>query len=328
MKRIHLDRIESKYQTKTYQELYEKVMLLIEQGKIKPVKAAGKNGKKPALYKEYWLLLEQEDNSVYLEELYYLYLPMIKTDYYLHHLEEYKTDRKWLICLNQYLKTRKEELEFSQSINERSFAIWKREKFLKEEQGKKILKRCGLSLKELNLYQTTEPMSYFAASRETPQNLLIVENKDTFYSMRKHLLDQRGEILGCAVSTLIYGADKGILRSFMNFALCAEHYMTDGQNGIFYLGDLDYEGIGIYEKLTLSFGENRRILPFLQGYEKMLQKAEEIDIEELPSMKEGQNKQIGNTFLQYFDADQVKQMQIILKAGKYIPQEILSGKDF
>ena len=60
----------------------------------------------------------------------------------------------------------------------------------------------------------------------------------------------------------------------------------------------------------------------------MLQKAEEIDIEELPSMKEGQNKQIGNTFLQYFDADQVKQMQIILKAGKYIPQEILSGKDF
>lgn len=328
MKRIHLDRIESQYQTKTYQELYQKVVWLIEQEQIKPIKAAGKNGKKPALYKEYWLLPKQEDNSAYIEELYYLYLPMIKTDYYLNHLEEYKTDRKWLIYLNQYLKTRKEELEFPQSINERSFAIWRREKFLKEEQGKKILKRCGLSLKELNLYQTTEPMSYFTASREIPQNLLIIENKDTFYSIRKHLLDHRGEILGCTVSTLIYGAGKGILRSFMDFALCAEPYMTDEQNGIFYLGDLDYEGIGIYEKLTLSFGENRRIFPFLQGYEKMLQKAKEIGTAELPSMKEGQNKQIGNTFLSYFDSGQVKQMQMILEAGKYIPQEILSGKDF
>ena len=33
---------------------------------LKPVKASGKNGKKPALYNEYWIIEEPEDNSIHL----------------------------------------------------------------------------------------------------------------------------------------------------------------------------------------------------------------------------------------------------------------------
>lgn len=341
MKRIPLEKIESKYKVSSYQELHKKVLELIQEEKIKPVKASGTNGKKPALYKEYWVLEKTKDNSSFEEELSYLYVPSIATDYYLKNLEQYQKDRPWVILLNQYLKANREELKIPQSINERSFAIWKREKFLKEEQGRKILKRCGISMEMLNLYETTEPLSYYVHTRKTPQNLLIVENKDTFYSMRKHLLSEEGRedgkqpsltekksIFGMPVGTLIYGAGKGILRSFEDFNLCAEPYMRAKENVIYYFGDLDYEGIGIYEKLAVLFEKHCTIRPFWEAYVKMLEKAEENGMENMPAMKARQNQNIGERFWSFFGKREIDKMQRLLKSGKYIPQEIFSIKDF
>lgn len=327
MKRILLEQIEAKYKTESYQVLYQKILELMEKDKIKPLKASGTNGKKPALYKEYWILEKKEDNSVLLEELSYLYVPVISTDYYLNHLEEYKKDRKWLLLLNQYLKTRREELEIPQSVNERSFAVWNREKFLKEEQGKKIIKRCKISMEMLNIYETTQPLAYYVHTRKTPQNMLIVENKDTFYSMRRHLLSGESQILGVPIGTLIFGAGKGIFRSFEDFNLCAEPYMRDEKNTIYYFGDLDYEGIGIYERFALLFKEHCRILPFCEGYRKMSEKAKKIGKENLPTMKEGQNRNIQTLFWNYFEKEEQNEMQELLQEGYYIPQEILTIKD-
>ena len=219
MKRICLQDIELQYRIQNYKDLYNKVMSLIEKEEIKPVKASGKNGKKPALYNEYWMIEKEEDNSEYIEELSYLFAPMISTHYYLNHIRQYREDRTWLLLLNQYLKTNRNALQIPKSMNERSFEIWHREKFLKEEQGKKILKRCGISLEDLNLYETTEPLAYYVHTRETPQNMLILENKDTFYSMRRQLLSGKSEILGLTIGTVIYGAGKGIIRSFQDFSL-------------------------------------------------------------------------------------------------------------
>ena len=88
-------------------------------------------------------------------------------------------------------------------------------------------------------------MPCYTHTREVPQNLLLLENKDTFYSMRRHLLEGKDTILGMKIGTLIYGAGKGILKSFQDFSICAEPYMQNRQNQIYYFGDLDYEGIGI-----------------------------------------------------------------------------------
>lgn len=328
MKRISLEKIESQYEITSYQELCKKVLELLENEEIKPLKASGTNGKKPALYKEYWIIEKTRDNSLLIEELSYLYVPSISTDYYLKHLEQYQEDRPWVLLLNQYLKTNREDLKTPQSMNERSFAIWKREKFLKEEQGKKILKRCGISMQMLNLYETTEPLSYYVHTREVPQNMLIVENKDTFYSMRKHLLSGENQIFGISVGTLIYGAGKGILRSFEDFNLCAEPYMREKRNTIYYFGDLDYEGIGIYEKLAVLFENHCTIRPFCEAYLKMYEKVEEVGIENLPFMKTGQNQNIGKLFWIFFNKQDVKKMQQIFQNGKYIPQESLAVNDF
>ena len=68
--------------------------------------------------------------------------------------------------------------------------------------------------------------------------------------MRNYLLNGHTEIFGAEIGTLIYGAGKGIIRSFQDFDLCAEPYMKHPKNTIYYFGDLDYEGIGIYKLLS------------------------------------------------------------------------------
>ena len=69
--------------------------------------------------------------------------------------------------------------------------------------------------------------------------------------MRNYLLNGHTEI---------FGAGKGIIRSFQDFDLCAEPYMKHPKNTIYYFGDLDYEGIGIYENRWMTFFIPDRIL--------------------------------------------------------------------
>ena len=324
MKKIKLDDLAAKYRLSEYRELYAKVIALIENRKIKPVKASGINGKSPALYREYWLIEEKQDVSQYRNELNYEIAPAISTDYYQAHIDQYVQDRQWVLLLNDYV--RKHQFMTQMSENERSFDIWHREKFLKQEQGKKILKRCGLETDFLNFYRTTEPIAYYSVTRQTPQNLLIIENKDTFYSMRRHLIAGNDRICGERIGTLIYGAGKGIIAAFSDFDISGEPYMTAPDNKIFYFGDLDYEGIGIYENFAAAYGSQYDIKLFRIAYEKMLEKANRIG--NLPVTKEGQNRRIDNLFLSQFSQPQQSVIQEILEHDRYIPQEILNINDF
>ena len=178
----------------------------------------------------------------------------------------------------------------------------------------------------LNVYETAEPLAYYSHTRQTPQNLLILENKDPFYSMRQHLMEGREQILGEHIGTLIYGAGKRILRSFNDFEFCVESYMRNPENTIYYFGDLDYEGIGIYENLAGMFQDRWEIIPFIPAYQKMLSKAPAAA--ELPDTSEGQNRNISDCFFSYFPKQQTEQIREILTRGKYIPQEILNISDF
>ena len=326
MRSISLEELLRSHREETYSAQYQYIMGLLEQGKIKPVKASRKNGKSPALYLSYWLLEEKPDYSAWEEELHYRLHPKIGVDYYLAHPEQYGRDRNDVLALDRYLRESSALLDYPESVNERSFEIWNREKFLTKGPGKTILKRCGLEPEALCFYETEEPLAYYTRTRETPQELLILENKDTFFSMRKHLLEGSAQIFGRTVGTLIYGAGKRILRSFRDFSLCAEPYMADGENTISYFGDLDYEGVGIYEQLSESFRERFSIIPFVPAYEAMLQKAARVA--DLPATSEGQNRHISGEFFSYFSLAQTRQMRKILEAGQYIPQEIVNLSDF
>lgn len=309
-----------------YGEQYAYIIKLVDEGKIKPVRTAGKNGKKPALYLEYWLLEEAKDYLELKQELLYKLAPQIDITYYMHNLAAYAKERQDVLQLSSFLQNSETLLTMEASYNERSFQIWGREKFLLKGEGKRILKRCGLSLEYLHCYSTCEPFAYFALTRQTPQKILIIENKDTFFSMRRHLLAGNELLFGEQISTLIYGAGKRVISCFQEFAVSAEPYMLDAANELLYFGDLDYEGLGIYETLAEGFAEQGSIKPFIPAYLAMLQKSK--GYHKLPTTKEEQNRNLQGSFFNYFSAEVRKEMQNILRQDLYIPQEILTLLDF
>ena len=252
-------------------------------------------------------------------------MPRLSVDYYLRHLAVYEKERAAVRALHDFLQLHAAKLGQEISCNERSFQIWGEEKFLLQGAGRSVLKHCGFELVQLNCYRTAEPFSYYAQHRETPQKILIVENKDTFFSMRRHLLAGASSLLGEAVGSLIYGAGKRVVSSFREFSVSAEPYMKEEANELLYFGDLDYEGIGIYENLAEALAAPWTVRPFLAAYRAMLEKATGIA---LPQTKEKQNRHITGGFFAHFAAADILAMQQILEAGRYIPQEILHLEDF
>lgn len=324
-KKITLDEISSIYKIEDYQALVAFIIEKIEAGLIKPIRNSGTNGKTPTLYNGYRIITEQLDYSQYKEELMYSLHSFFNIDYYLKNLDKYIEDRQYILLLSNFISNHRDFLEEPVSLNERSFEIWAREKYLQRESGLRLLKNLGISLDSLNVYETTEPLSYYSHHKNNPQNVLILENKDTFYSMRRHLLKGNTTILGLEIGTLIYGKGKGISKSFKDFTYCVEPYLSHKSNQIIYFGDLDYEGIIIYEHLAQVFMDKISIKPFKEAYICMLKKANK---KSLPETKDGQNKNIGINFLENFEEHDKSLILEILSSNKYIPQEILSTRDF
>ncbi|MBQ3666171.1 MAG: hypothetical protein II919_08720 [Lachnospiraceae bacterium] len=187
----------------SYSDEVNYIKNLIATKRLQPIKNSVTNGKKPALPMKYWWIEEDEDYSELMEEIKYRLSPDIQIEFYLKKPEVYKKEREFVLMLSEYLTHHKDRLDILISMNERSYDIWKREKFLSKEQGKTILSHCGIDWEYLNYYETSEPLAYYSATKSTPQNILVVENLDTFYSMRKHLIGGNKSILGVTFGTII-----------------------------------------------------------------------------------------------------------------------------
>ncbi|MFA9465639.1 MAG: Wadjet anti-phage system protein JetD domain-containing protein [Velocimicrobium sp.] len=322
--KITVEELQKFYHIEEYPQLVERINLLIDNGLIEPIKSSKLNGKKPGLYRAYRVLQDKSVFEPWRKEIQFL-APEVNSSFYLGHLDQYENDRNYIQKLNQYFIKSKEKLDNEVSINERSFEIFGREKFLLKEGGIRILHNLGLEIADLNCYKTSQPLAYYSHRKNTGQIMLIIENKDTFFSMRKYLLEGNERIFDTLIGTLIYGGGKGIYRSLSDFDVCVEPYMRSVENHILYFGDLDYEGILIYEQVEKEMKEKYFFAPFTKAYEKMVVKGEKL---ELPYSKEMQNKNGGNTFFDYFEPDLIKRMKCILEEGRYLPQEILQMSEF
>ncbi|MGL5414251.1 MAG: Wadjet anti-phage system protein JetD domain-containing protein [Clostridium sp.] len=323
-KTVLLDDLEKKFIKDSYEEFYNLINKFVNEEKLVPVKSSGGNGKKPTLYKKYRVVVQEESYEEFLDELNFKLSTRFNLDYYRKNLNKYKEHREYILRLSQFFKTNFELLNVEISMNERSFQIFKREKFIQKELGKTILKNLCIDLKTLNYYETSEPIAYFSVHKNERQNILLIENKDTYYTLRRHLLNGYTEVLGVKIDTVMYGAGKSVNKAFKDFNISVEKYLTSKENKILYFGDLDYEGILIYESFYNLYSEKYLIEPFIEGYEKMLLKGRDID---LPLSKEGQNKNIKDLFLERFSVDCRKEIEELLSSGTYIPQEILNITD-
>lgn len=142
-KRITLDELYKLYNHDDYAGFVSLIRNYENTGRLKPVKSSGTNGKKPALQLAYHVIEKSKENCFaekYITELKYQLHPSLKSDYYLRNLDKYETDRELILELNHFWRTQLDELQYSLSMNERSFQIWGREKLLKEGKVNHILK--------------------------------------------------------------------------------------------------------------------------------------------------------------------------------------------
>lgn len=308
-----------------YNLLVKDIEVLIKEGFLKSV-GTKKNGRKPSLYEKYKIILEKEDFSKYITEIDYTLNPIFKKNYYRKNIKNYIEHRPYILKLNKYLNECKYLLDTKISVNERSFEIFKEEKFMKKSMFYTMIKNLGLNEEFFNYYITNEPIAYYTANKNTPQNILIVENRDTFYTIRKYMKEVSTNIMGLNISTVIYGAGKSKIPSLKEFKYYTEDYISNEDNTFYYFGDIDYEGIVIFDSYSSKNAQNMVLNPFTTAYEYIVDKMID-DIDLLPQTKDNQNTNIKEVFFETFDELYKERILNVLEQRKYIPQEALNYGD-
>lgn len=319
---IELNQLEELLNINDYKELHATITDLVDQGKLKPVNASGKNGKNPPLYTKYRIAREKKDTEDIRKEIISEFPPLFSIDYYLNSPEKYLKHRDHLLKLCHYFKHKKKSLNLRMSINERSFDIFGDEKLLRNDSDiSSILSNIKVPMSILNIYNTPEPFFYYSKTRKSPQSILIIENKDTWYTFRQLMREGQQKFLGKEFHTVIYGEGKKVISSLFDIDEGEDEHLKGAGNRFYYFGDLDYEGILIYEELSKRNTEYRNIKVFEEAYIKMIQLSHERDLQK---MKKGQNGKYVQEFLNRFDRETSREIKEILDKGLYIPQEILS----
>ena len=307
-----------------YPSFAEKIEILIQLGMIDPVKASGLNGKQPPLYEKYRIVKQKDTlDQVTRQKLLTGYDPQIKTAYYSTHGKDYQEDEPYLAKLDSFLKQHQNFASWSLiTANERSFQVFHNEKWLLSRHGHLFCQRTGLSLAALRCYQTSEPFFYYPVSIPRGTNkikVLIVENKDTFFSL-KGLFQQGIHTWGGHIfSLLIYGEGRKIQKSFRFYEELGEY--QNYQADFYYFGDLDPEGIRIWYDLQKEYGLT--IKPFTLFYQVLFEKYGQNAPSLSAGKKTGQrySEKAIKAFLSYFAQDLATGIRQMLAEKKYLPQE-------
>lgn len=301
------------FSTIEYEALARKISSLVEEGKLKIVNKKNTNGRNPMMYMKYSIIENKDTYEREVKEIKALNAAL-SISYYINRPEEYKKHRAIIMQLNQFMTFSKEKLHRQISINERSLQIWGKEKLLRDSSIATILKNLGITLKMLNVYNTPEPFFYYLHN-ETIPSILIIENKDTWFSIRKYLKETGKRVLGLSIGLLIYGEGKKIESSIEFLEEEELSFFKDAT--IYYWGDLDFEGIDIYLRLKNKIS----LRLFIEAYNKMVDDAK---LEGLQEMKTGQreNEEI-EFFLINFNEERRDRIKEMLLERKYIPQEII-----
>ena len=211
---ITLEELEKTINPKSYINLVESINNLISDGIIVPIKnKRNTNGKIPSLFMKYRIIKNKEAEEETIKEIKHL-SPELKIEKYLNHKETYKKQRKEIKKLDEFLKSKKEKLQTKISKNERAYQIWGYEKMLDTQIGKSIINFNELEEK-LNFYLTPEPFFDYILEQKEKMTILIIENKDTWYTLRKIAKDNKMrtiKILGTPIDGLIYGEGNKITK--------------------------------------------------------------------------------------------------------------------
>lgn len=316
---VTLDQLKECLSSADYSGLYDAVTRLEELGLLKPVGSArNNNGMVPPLRLKYRILRPQADDSADLDAIRQL-SPALNISGYLQKPELYRKHRELLLPLNDYMKKCQGELARPMSRNERAFAVWHNEKQLDSALCRGVLRFNDWETR-LHTYPTPEPFFDYLAG-EPIQTLLILENKDTWYTMRRLFLQYpaKRRLFGVHLDGVVLGEGRKATRPH---ALEEYAALLPGDPPRFlYFGDLDYAGIDIF----LSVAEQNpelHVSLFLPAYRAMLRCGRTTGYG-LIHTDQAKPARMAD-FLSLFIPDEAEEMTQLLASGRYLPQEILT----
>lgn len=315
---ISLDELEKLINASNYNEIYSAVSALVEKGTIKPIKKVnGTNGLIPPLYVKYRICRPAEYDESINEEIAHLD-GNFNISFYLSNPMKYREQRDIIYPLSEFLKKHKELLDTRVSKNERAYQIWRFEKQLDSASVRSVLVFNGLDSK-LNYYNTPEPFFYFSPEKilHREQTVLIIENKDTWYTLREIMREAAPvDMFGHKIDGILYGEGRKVNRPRALDEFCESelHHVCD----FLYFGDLDFEGISIFQELKAGNPQHKIVL-FAELYALMLN---EYPLSVLSKARKAQSRPGSmDNFMSYFSSEQAAEINELLNNGFYIPQE-------
>ena len=231
--------------------------------------------------------------------------------YYLKNLEQYHLDSIYIKRLKEFLDKNSGEL----TLNEISYVVFKDEKALTQPEkasvnGKRILNNLGLEIKDIPYVDTISPFYYPTSS--DGDTVLVVENKDTCFSLLRILTGRKSNIKG-----VLYGEGRAVIKIFKFLYV----YGLGNKDSFLYYGDIDQEGVDIARSLIEKYPEysiklSRALYQSLLCYEgRPLNKRRTID-----------NSKAEGILMNLYDEDKNTIISILESAG-CIPQEALNYDD-
>lgn len=311
----------------SYAELHQVLEELCAEGIITPIKKSGKTSFVPQVYREYRKVTAKPDYSHILPEIRSLH-PTLAIDRYLKNPKEFQDSREYVLQLSRLLWQEDECLSHWMSVKEKSYAVWGDEKFLESRQGRAILAFHHLDEEKLHYYYAPEPFFCRVFQPEGKGDVLILENKDTWYSIGRALREnKRTQIFGISVGLLVYGEGNKITREQEGLSAFLEEMGYRGQmQKIYYAGDIDRAGVGIFYDAKKQ-NPDLSVEPCLPLYHFMVQRTLE-EGRVLEECKDERNIGWKREFLEYFTPPCCALVQQVLEENRRIPQEILNYQDY
>lgn len=159
-------------------------------------------------------------------------------------------------------------------------------------------------------------------SNNSKINVLIVENKDPWYSIGKaiKLLDKH-KLFNTEISILVYGEGRKATKRNRISDFLREIISQDFN--VLYIGDIDIEGVRLlYECIEKN---EVQIEPFTPLYKQMIKSAV---LSDLKKTDDNRHRAYPEEFLQLFESNEQAVVTEVLKMNKRIPQEILNYQDY
>lgn len=297
----------------SYDDFFCEINKLVSEKILIDIPQAGQNGISKPLSNKYRInksVIQDKKTKLINEKILKTSSIMSLENYFNQELGVFLEEESYIDRINDYLI--KNGLPKKMLIPELSFLLVGNEKWIEDGPGKKVLKHLAIWDK-LDIITEPDPVAFAVNERLKDKDIqkhLIIENKTPFL----HLMNAINE---SEFNTVIYGQGWKIVSGLKIFEA---QYPFGSSHEFYYFGDVDYEGISIFQTLK----ERYNAIPAFEFYQKLFDlswsKGKENQRENRENIKD---------FIKLLeeistDSIHLDHIPIMLEKGYYQPQEILS----